>query len=177
MKKVIINIALILLIIICYFLQSNFFSWFTIAGVAPNLFIIFIVFVGLFGNKFMGVTYGLFRGFFLDYLFRSKVGISAIGLGLVGILAKVFDKNFSKDSRITIMLMMAALTIFYEVFSYVASHIIFSTNFEILYFMKILLIEVIYNVVLTVILYPLMQKFGYYIENTYTGNKILTRYF
>ena len=26
-------------------------------------------------------------------------------------------------------------------------------------------------------LYPLIQKFGYYIENTYTGNKILTRYF
>ena len=75
------------------------------------------------------------------------------------------------------MLMMAALTVFYEVFSYVASYIIFSTNFELLYFIKILVIEVIYNVVLTVILYPLMQKFGYYIENTYTGNKILTRYF
>ena len=75
------------------------------------------------------------------------------------------------------MLMMAALTIFYEVFSYVASYVIFSTNFELLYFIKILLVEVAYNVVLTVILYPAMQKFGYYIENTYTGNKILTRYF
>ena len=164
MKKVVINIALVLLIFVCYFLQSNFFSWFTIAGVSPNLFVIFIVFVGLFGNKFMGVTYGLFLGFFLDYLFRSKVGISVIGLALIGILAKVFDKNFSKDSRITIMLMMA-------------SYVIFSTNFELLYFIKILLVEVAYNVVLTVILYPAMQKFGYYIENTYTGNKILTRYF
>ena len=173
MKKVVINIALVLLIFVCYFLQSNFFSWFTIAGVSPNLFVIFIVFVGLFGNKFMGVTYGLFLG----YLFRSKVGISAIGLALIGILAKVFDKNFSKDSRITIMLMIAALTIFYEVFSYVASYVIFSINFEFTYFIKILLVEVAYNVVLTVILYPAMQKFGYYIENTYTGNKILTRYF
>ena len=177
MKKVVINIALVLLIFVCYFFQSNFFSWFKIAGVSPNLFVIFIVFVGLFGNKFMGVTYGLFLGFFLDYLFRSKVGISAIGLALIGILAKVFDKNFSKDCRITIMLMIAALTIFYEVFSYVASYVIFSINFELIYFIKILLVEVAYNVVLTVILYPAMQKFGYYIENTYTGNKILTRYF
>ena len=99
MKKVVINIALVLLIFVCYFLQSNFFSWFTIAGVSPNLFVIFIVFVGLFGNKFMGVTYGLFLGFFLDYLFRSKVGISAIGLALIGILAKVFDKNFLQNLR------------------------------------------------------------------------------
>ena len=177
MKRFLINFSLIITALIIYFLQENFFNWFTIAGISPNLFVILIVFIGLFGNKFMGVTYGLFLGFFLDYLFRSKVGISAIGLGLVGILAKVFDKNFSKDSRITIMLMMAALTIFYEVFSYVASYVIFSINFELLYFIKILLVEVAYNVVLTVILYPAMQKFGYYIENTYTGNKILTRYF
>ena len=168
MKKVIINVVLVILIFISYFLQSNFFNWFTIAGISPNLFVILIVFIGLFGNRFMGVSYGILLGFFLDYLFRSKVGISAIALGLVGVFAKIFDKNFSKDSRITVMLMMSALTIFYEVFS---------TNLEFLYFIKILIVEVIYNVILTVILYPQMQKFGYYIENTYNGNKILTRYF
>ncbi len=129
MKKVVINIALVLLIFVCYFCNLIFFSWFTIAGVSPNLFVIFIVFVGLFGNKFMGVTYGLFLGFFLDYLFKNKVGISAIGLALIGILAKVFDKNFSKDSRITIMLMMAALTIFYEVFFLCSKLCDFSINF------------------------------------------------
>ena len=177
MKKVIINVVLVILIFISYFLQSNFFNWFTIAGISPNLFVILIVFIGLFGNKFMGISYGILLGFFLDYLFRSKIGISAIALGLVGVFAKIFDKNFSKDSRITIMLMISALTIFYEVFSYVASYIIFSTNLEFLYFIRILIVEVIYNVILTVILYPQMQKFGYYIENTYKGNKILTRYF
>ena len=177
MKRFLINFSLIITALIIYFLQENFFNWFTIAGISPNLFVILIVFIGLFGNRFMGVSYGILLGFFLDYLFRSKVGISAIALGLVGVFAKIFDKNFSKDSRITVMLMMSALTIFYEVFSYVASYIIFSTNLEFLYFIKILIVEVIYNVILTVILYPQMQKFGYYIENTYNGNKILTRYF
>ena len=95
MKKVIINVVLVILIFISYFLQSNFFNWFTIAGISPNLFVILIVFIGLFGNKFMGVSYGILLGFFLDYLFRSKVGISAIALGLVGVFAKIFDKNFS----------------------------------------------------------------------------------
>ena len=177
MKKVVINIALVLLIFVCYFLQSNFFSWFTIAGVSPNLFVIFIVFVGLFGNKFMGVTYGLFLGFFLDYLFRSKVGISAIGLALIGILAKVFDKNFSKDSRMTIMLMVAGITASYEIIIYFLNYFILNGNLEILEFLKILLIEIIYNIIITIIIYPLIKKFGYYIENEYKGNKILTRYF
>ena len=176
-KKFFINLTLILIGFFIYFLQADFFSWFTISGIKPNLFVIYILFIGLFGNRSMGIIYGAVCGICLDLLYEANVGINITGLVLIGILAILFNKNFSKDSRITIMLMMAALTIFYEVFSYVASYVIFSTNFELLYFIKILLVEVAYNVVLTVILYPAMQKFGYYIENTYTGNKILTRYF
>ena len=177
MKKVLINVIFILIFFITYFLQSNFFNWFTIAQVMPNLFVILVVWIGLFGNKFMGVTYGVLIGFFLDYLFRSKVGISAITLGLVGLIAKIFDKNFSKDSRITIMLIVGALTAFYEIVSYFLSYVVFSTQIEIMSFIRILVIEIIYNIIITVIFYPLIQKFGYYVENEYKGNTILTRYF
>ena len=175
MRKVIIHIILTLFVV--YYLQSNFFNWFTIAGVMPNLFIIYIVFIGLFGNKFMGVTYGILLGFMLDYIFKQKVGITAISLGAVGLMAKLFDKNFSKNSRITVMMIIGVATAFFEIVSYIASYIVFSTNIEIFAFAKILVIEVIYNVILTVILYPLMQKTGYYVENTYKENTILTRYF
>ena len=177
MKKILINVTLIILFFICYFLQSNFFNWFTIAGIMPNLFVMLIVFIGLFGNKFMGSIYGIVIGFILDYLFRSTVGITPIALGLVGLIAKIFDKNFSKDSRITIMMMVAFSTALFEIICYIASYIVYTTNVEIWQFIRILIIEVIYNVILTVIIYPLIQKFGYYIENEYKGNTILTKYF
>ncbi len=177
MRKVLIHIILILMLFVVYYLQSNFFNWFTIAGVMPNLFIIYIVFIGLFGNKFMGVTYGILLGFMLDYIFRQKVGITALSLGAVGLIAKLFDKNFSKNSRITVMMIIGIATAFFEIISYIASYIVFSTNLEILAFTKILAIEVIYNIILTVIIYPLIQKIGYYVENTYKENTILTRYF
>lgn len=177
MKKFLINIYLIIIAFVIYFLQSNFFNWFTIAGVMPNLFVIFVLFIGLFGNKLMGAIYGMVIGLILDVLFANNIGISFIGLGLVGIASTIFDKNFSKDSRFTIMLMVAGLTIFYELIFYFANYFVAGTSIEIFTFIKILLIEVIYNVILTIILYPLMQKFGYYIENEFKGNKILTRYF
>ena len=142
-----------------------------------NLFIIFVLFVGLFGNKLMGTIYGMVIGLILDVLFANNIGVSFITLGLVGFASTIFDRNFSKDSRFTIMLMVAGLTIFYEVIFYFANYFIASSSMEILAFIKILLIEVIYNVILTIILYPLMQKFGYTIENEFKGNKILTRYF
>ena len=177
MKKVLINLSLILIVFVIYFLQSNFFNWFTIAKVMPNLFVLFVLFVGLFTNKFLGAIYGAVIGAILDILFRSKIGISMIALGLVGLLATLFNKNFSKDSRITIMLMVSGLTVIYEVIVYFASYFVFSTSIEIWSFIRILIIEVIFNLFITIIIYPLFQKFGYYIENGFKGNRILTRYF
>lgn len=177
MKKLVINLFLILTIFIIYFLQSNFFNWFNIAGVMPNVFIIFVLFIGLFTNKTVGTIYGVVIGLILDFLFSQKIGIQAVTLGLVGFLAAIFDKNFSKDSRMTIMLMVLGSTVIVEVLNYLLAYMFININVEIFYFIRTLIIEVIYNIILTIIIYPLIQKFGYDIENEYKGNKILTRYF
>lgn len=177
LKKFLINIALILIGFIIYFLQANFFSWFTIFGIKPNLFIIYILFIGLFGNRGMGIIYGSITGIFLDLLFEEKIGVNLIALSLIGIIATIFDKNFSKDSRITIMFMVFGTTIIFEIVSYFTRYILYSINVEVLNFIKILLVEIVYNILITIVVYPLIQKFGYYIENEYKGNRILTRYF
>ena len=177
MRKTFISITLILIGFVIYFLQSNFFSWFTISGIRPNLFIIYILFIGLFGSKSMGLVYGAIWGIFLDLLFEEKIGTNLIGLTLIGIVATIFDKNFSKDSRITIMFMVFGTTIIFEIITYFMNYILYSVNIEILSFIKILIIEIVYNILITIIIYPLIQRFGYYIENEYKGSKILTRYF
>ena len=165
MKKLTINLLLILTAFILYFLQANFFNWFTISKVMPNLFVIFILFIGLFSNRITGVIYGVVIGGILDLVIGTQIGINAVGLGVIGFLAATFDKNFSKDSRATMMFMILGATLIFEVIVYILN------------FIRILAIEIIYNLILVIILYPLMQKFGYSIENEYKGNKILTRYF
>ena len=177
MKKFIINIFIILAAFIIYFLQANFFNWFTISGVMPSLFVIFVLFIGLFSNRITGVVYGVVIGGILDLVIGMQIGIHAVGLGIIGFLSATFDKNFSKDSRATIMFMVLGATLIYEVIVYILNYIVFSTNVEIMNFIKILAIEIIYNLIIVIIVYPLMQKFGYSIENEYKGNKILTRYF
>ena len=177
MKKTIINCILIVTILIIYFLQSNFFSWFNIADIMPNLFVIFVLFIGLFANKTMGVVYGLSVGILLDFVIGNKIGVNSVILGIIGFLASIFDKNFSKDSRLTIMVMVIAATGIFEILKYLLNYVLIAINVEIINFIKILVIEIIYNLILTIILYPLIRKFGYYIENEYKGNKILTRYF
>lgn len=177
MKK---NISIFLICIaflIIYILQANFFSWFTISGIQPNLFIIFIVFLGLFGGKHMGVISGVIFGLLLDLFIGKNVGVSAIMFGIIGILAGFLDKNFSKDSKLTIILMIMATTVIYEIGMYVINTIIFSYEVVVWNFIKILLIEIFYNAILTIIIYPLLQRLGFTLEEIYKENKILTRYF
>lgn len=143
----------------------------------PNLFVILILVIGLFANQAMGTIYGLIIGLILDSIIGTKIGIYSICLGLIGFLSAVFDKNFSKDSRMTIIVMVIVATAIFESLNYLLHYILININIEILNFIKILAIEILYNIILTIIIYPLIQKFGYYMENEYKGNKILTRYF
>lgn len=177
MKKAIINIGLIFTFFIIYFLQANFFSWFTIAGIMPNLFVIFILFIGLFAHKYMGMAYGVFLGIILDLLISKKIGITAIMLGVVGIIGNILDKNFSKENRVTIIIMVALSTAIFEIGLYIFGFFIYDTQVEIKNFIIILLTECLYNVLITIIIYPLIQIAGNKIEEEYKGNRILTRYF
>ena len=177
MKKLIVIISIIITFFLIYFLQANFFSWFTISGIMPNLFVIFILFIGLFiGNK-SGFIFGMIFGIYIDLLTGKAIGISGIMLGIIGLIAEYIDKSFSKESRITIMSIVAISTVIYEIGMYAFQIIRWNAIVEIIPFIKILAIEVLFNVILTIILYPLIQKLGTKVEKIFKGNSILTRYF
>ena len=72
MKKTIIFTVLFLIFMLIYFLQMNFFSWFTIAGVMPNLFVIFILIIGLFTGRAIGVTTGIVARNYARFFYRKK---------------------------------------------------------------------------------------------------------
>lgn len=177
MKKAIVIITLFITFLITYFLQTNFFSWFTIAGIKPNLFIILALFISLFAGIKLGIGFGLFFGIFLDIVLGKRLGINTSMFIIIVALGAYLDKNFSKDSRLTIMLMVIASTILFELGSYILNAVFLGINVEIIYFIKILIVEVIYNAIITIIIYPAIQMLGYKIEDIFKGQKILTRYF
>lgn len=177
MKKILSIIAITIVFFVIYFLQINLFNWFNIYGISPNLFIIFILFIGLFIGRKIGFAFGILFGLYIDIINGKILGQTAIMLGIVGLLGEYLDKSFSKESRITLMLMVASTTIIYEIGIYLISIISLGVNIEILSFIKILLIEIIYNTIITIIIYPLIQMAGVELENTFKQQKIRSRYF
>ena len=177
MKKIALTIGLFITFIAIYILQSNFFSWFTIAGVKPNLFIILVLFIGLFIGKSYGLTFGVLFGLLIDIFINKKIGVSAIMYGTLGIFGGILDRNFSKDSKITIIGMVVVSTLIYELSCYIINSIIFSYVWEIKCFIIKMIIELIYNSIITIIIYPLIQRVGFSIQDMFKENKILTRYY
>lgn len=95
MKKILSIIIIFLIFILIYFLQSNFFVWFNIAGIKPNLFIILSLLIGIFIGKVYGVSIGIFLGLVLDLFIGKAVGINAIVLAVAGFLRRnTFKKIF-----------------------------------------------------------------------------------
>ena len=98
-------------------------------------------------------------------------------LGIIGLIGEYLDKNFSKESRITIMIMIVCSTVIYEVGCYIFNVITLGITMEILSFARILTIEVIYNLLITIIIYSIMQKASHALEEIFKTKNILTRYF
>lgn len=107
----------------------------------------------------------------------KKLGLTSIALAVIGIISGMLDKTFSKDSRMIILVMGVICTTIYEIILYILQYMVMGINIEIVQFINILLIEIIYNVIIIIMLYPLMKITGYELENEIKGDKILTRYF
>lgn len=177
MKKFGVSVLFFITFLIIYFLQANIFPGLKIAGVMPNLFIIFILWIGLFANTIQAIIFGIIMGLLLDLIYGKVIGITAIMLCVIGYLGAYFDKNFSKESKFKIVLMVVGATIIYEFGYYALSSLIIGFECEWLKFTRIVIFEVIYNVLITIILYPIIQKLGYKVDRAFKRNNILTRYF
>ncbi len=176
MKKILIIAGIFISFLLIYFLQINFFSWYNIAGIQPNLFIILALFIGLFIGKFYGLIIGIIMGFLLDMFMVNMIGTNMLILGLTGFLGGIYDKNFSKEKLITFILMVAGTTILCEVIVYIMQLFFFKIELTIFKFIYVVFIETIYNVILTIILNPLIQKVGNSTEENFRKEQTFSKY-
>ena len=177
MKKFKSFLILLLLFLIIYFLQFNFFTWFNIRGIMPNLFVVFTLFVGIFIGQRIGIAVGLFVGIVIDVIIGKQVGFTGIALGIVGYVGELLDKNFDKNNLLTLLAMVAIVTFGYELVNMFYIIVRNGLNFNIFIFLIMIIVEVLFNVLLVIIFYPLIKKIGHYFEEVFKVKRVLTRYY
>lgn len=77
----------------------------------------------------------------------------------------------------TLIVMSAISTLVCEIISYIVQIILFKLSFELGAFIKIILIEIIFNSMIIIIIYPIIEKTGMLLERVFKEDKILTRYY
>ena len=88
-----------------------------------------------------------------------------------------FAKNFSKDSRLTIMLITMGISLICEIISCVLHVALFKLSFGLLTIVKIIIIEALFNVIIVIIIYPLLEKSGEILMKTFKEKNIFTKYY
>ena len=75
------------------------------------------------------------------------------------------------------MLITAGISIACEIVEFVMQIILFKLSVEILTVIKIVLIEAMYNVIIIIIIYPLIEKSGDVLMRIFKEKKIFTKYY
>ena len=151
-KKLLVSLIIFILICIALWFQVNFLNIFTFFDTPANLAIVFICGIGLLCGKTPGILVGTVYGILLDLLFGKSFGIYLFLYGLLGFVSGEMSRGFSKENRMSILYMVALLTIITEVVTYVVLAFIYNYTFE-AYAIKKIFLETAYNVILARILF------------------------
>jgi len=75
------------------------------------------------------------------------------------------------------MVIVLGMTFVCEIISYLLQIILLGVQVDVISFVKIIAIEMLYNMMIVIIIYPILQKAGKLIEKVFTEDKTLTKYF
>ena len=152
------------IIIAAYLLQCTVFSSLELAGIKPNLLIIVTASFGFMRGSREGVLVGFVSGLLADIQFGDMIGFYALIYLLVGYINGMFQRLYF-DEDIKLPLFLIAISEFlYGIIVYFLTYLLRSDFNFLLYLNKIMLPELIYTIVITLGLYPLILFINHKLE-------------
>ena len=152
------------IIIAAYLLQCTVFSSLELAGIKPNLLIIVTASFGFMRGSREGVLVGFVSGLLADIQFGDMIGFYALIYLLVGYINGMFQRLYF-DEDIKLPLFLIAISEFlYGIIVYFLTYLLRSDFNFLLYLNKIILPELIYTIVITLGIYPLILFINHKLE-------------
>lgn len=150
------GIVMGLLIFVCFLLQSTVFHAFAFGGIVPNLLIILTASFGFMRGEKSGLLIGFFSGLLMDIFFGEVIGFYALLYMYAGYTNGKFNRIFyPEDIKLPIALIIGS-DLFYGMICYILMFLV-RARFHIgYYFTHIILPEIVYTIVVTIFLYPVI---------------------
>ncbi len=153
MKRKIVTVCIVLL---CFLLECTVFQSIALAAVTPNLLIVATSAFGFMRGKKEGMFVGFLSGLMIDIMFGDLIGFYAITYTLIGYANGYFKRIFYDDDIKLPLILITASDFLYSHIVYMFMFVMRS-KFRYWYYLKNIMIpELIYTILVTLILYQVI---------------------
>lgn len=155
MKRKIITFVIV---VVCFLLDCTIFTKLAFASIKPNLLLIVTCSLGLMRGRKKGMAVGLVSGFFVDLFWGGTIGYNMLIYAVIGYLNGTFRRMFfDEDVKLPIALITVSDLIFGLV-NYVCLYMLQGDFAFGTYLIHIILPEVVYTVLVTLVLYQIILQ-------------------
>lgn len=160
------KITAALLVFVCFLLQTSVFPHFAFNGIVPNLLVVLTASYGFMRGKKAGLLTGFFSGFLLDVFYGDIVGFYALIYMWIGYLNGNLRKIFFPEDIKLPMSMILLSDLANGIVCYLFLFLLRSRFNIQFYFVHIILPEVVYTVLISMLLYPIILKLNTRLEES-----------
>lgn len=160
MKKILMTIITFLVICVTILFQINFLNSIPLVGVTANIGIVLIAGLGLVSGKIIGGTVGLIYGLLMDIALYRTFGVYTFLYTSIGMIAGFLNNNFSKDNKISMVMLILFITLVFETLFYLLHILLHQFDFQLSVLITVLVLESAYNMLLTALLFKPITFFG-----------------
>lgn len=159
------KIVVALIIAISFLLQSTVFKTLSIGSISPNLMIIVTSSFGFMRGKKEGLWVGFFCGLLEDIFYGRLLGMHAMIYMYIGYANGYFNRIFyGEDIKLPLSLISASELVYglgtYAIMFVMRSRFAFSY-----YLVRIILPELVYTIILTLVFYRLIYSINLRLES------------
>lgn len=156
----------VIVIIVCFLLQSTVFQALSIAGVVPNLLLIVTVAAGYMHGRKNGIYVGLACGLLVDICYGDIIGLFGLMYMCIGYLNGYAHKVYFRDDYTMPIILVSISNLLYGFFYYVFLFLLRNRLNFFFYLRRIILPELIYTVVVSIVLYKILHILNVKLERS-----------
>lgn len=153
MRRILVTV---LLVFVCFLMQCTVFRALAFGGIVPNLLIVLTASFGFMRGEKAGLLIGFFSGLLIDIFFGSVIGFHALIYMYIGYANGKFCTIFyPEDIKLPIILIICS-DFLYGI-TYYTILFLLRGRFDFRYYLvHIIVPEIVYTVVITLFLYPIV---------------------
>lgn len=165
LKKIKRPVITILIITVCFLLQCTVFQKLSFASISPNLLIIVTASFGVMRGRKEGMWVGFLCGIITDIFFGDLIGFYALFYTILGYANGFFKRIFyPEDIKLPLILIGASDFLLGNVVCVLM--FIMRSKFHYWYYMgNIIIPELIYTILVTLVLYQIILKINQKLES------------